>query len=972
MKSPRKLILLLSILYNCFVFGQNSSIKGVIIDEKTGQSIPGATVSIKGLPKSQISNYDGNFTLYNVPAGTYTLKVSALSYKQKEVTEVLVAKNETTDITISLSDANYQLDEVVITTVKAKVESVKSLLTMQKNSATVSDGISAETIKRTPDKTTSDVLKRISGASIQDNRFVVIRGLNDRYNAAFLNGGSLPSSEPDRKAFSFDIFPSNMIDNLVITKTASPDLSGEFAGGIVQINTKAVPEKDFQSVSVGTGFNTITTFQNQKTYKGSATDWLGFDDGTRNIPATIPSTDVFNTLTIPEKAQVAKSFETDWAIKDNSFKPNQSFQYTIGRHFELKKNKVFGFLVSATNNVTSNFNETTRADYETPDPKKPSILLEKFKDNNYSVQSLTGGLANFSFKFNENHSLTFKNILSVNSTDLVVDRNGKKDVNDTREINANVRWFTSNRILSSQLNGEHYFSKSKIKLNWTYFLSDIKRTIPNLRRNLFTVANPNSTDSNETASYALIGNNNGGADYGGGMFFSENKEQIAGQKVDISKKINFSQEFTQDVKVGVFSQVRNRDFFSRQLQYNTYFENFDTTLLTQPESTLFSNQNMGSGIASGLNGFTLFDLTKPTDSYRAGSKLNAGYLLFDNRYKKLRLVWGLRFEDYTQTLDSRLTTLEKLNINTNQKSFLPSANFIYSLSKNQNLRFSFSKTLNRPEFRELAPFGFYDFTTQFFTQGNPELKTSRIDNYDFRYELYPGKGQLLSFSYFSKNFTDPIEIKQEINNKTVTYQNATSAKSSGIEIEFRTLLSSLIASESGNFLNDITLFSNLAIINSDVDVSNFKGVKSDKKRPMQGQSPYVFNAGLQYINKESGISISTNINRIGDRMAYASSEVNPAIWEKGRTFLDMQIAKSFYNNKLELKLNIQNILAQDLVFYQNNYRSVDREQSAFSVLTNQIFTGDYYNENGFDANVDDVVWITKYGRTFSLSMSYNF
>lgn len=955
------------------VYSQSSGIKGVVIDDKTGQPLPGATVVIKGLNKSRVTDAEGNFIFSKIEPGTYELIITALTFQEKEITEVIVIKDEINVLTISLEEKNNQLDEIVIKApTKAKAESIKSLLTMQKNSANVSDGISAETIKRTPDKNTSDVLKRISGASIQDNRFVIVRGLNDRYNAALLNGAPLPSSEPDRKAFSFDIFPSNMLDNLVITKTASPDLPGEFAGGVVQINTKSVPDKDFQSISIGSGYNTITTFKEQKTYKGSGTDWLGFDNGARDLPSTIPSTQAFNALSYQEKAALAKTFEYDWKINNSTFKPNTSFQYSIGRNIDFGDRNL-GILFSVSHSISNNFNEVVRSDYDNADQTLPSVLLSQFKDNNYSQQVLTGALANFSFKFNENHAINFKNILSINSNDLVVERSGKTQVEETGVLSSNVRWFTSNRIYSGQFNGDHYFPKTKIKINWNAFFSDIQRSIPNLRRNIYFTVDPESTDPTQTIPYAQIAANNGGPDYGGGMFFSENNETILGGKVDLSKKFNLGENLSNEIKVGAFLQNRDRDFFARQLQYNTLLSggSFDYSLLTLPDATIFSIENMGV-ISPGVNGFTLFDLTKFNDSYKAGSKLNAAYAMLDNRFEKFRLVWGIRVEEYTQTLETRLTETEYLDIEDKKMDFLPSANLIISINKKQNLRLSYSKTLNRPEFRELAPFGFYDFTTQFFTQGNADLKRASVQNYDFRYEFYPGSGQLFSVSYFVKKFKDPIEVIQQVNNRTIGYENANSAKNNGIEVEFRTLLSSIFNSENTPFLKDLTLFSNIAFIKSKVDVSNVNNGNAETNRPMQGQSPYVFNAGLQYINKESGWILSTNVNRVGNRIAFASSEVKPAIWEKARTFLDLQIAKTFYENKLEVKLNAQNILAQDLIFYQNNYRERAYNLSGFESMVNYISTGDSHNEDGYDSKDDDAIWVTKFGPTLSLSLTYNF
>lgn len=962
-----------------FIYSQNSSLKGIVIDGRTGQSIPGATLLLKENKKVQITNQEGSFIFSNIAIGKYILEVSAISFQTKEITEIDVVADDITNLTISLDGKENVLGEVIITS-RAKLESVKSLLTMQKNSANVSDGISAETIKRTPDKNTSDVLKRISGASIQDNKFVVVRGLNDRYNIAYLNNSPLPSSEPDRKAFSFDIFPSNMLDNLVITKTATPDLPGEFAGGIIQINTKSVPDKNFQSLTIGSGYNTITTGKDQLTYKGSPTDWLGFDNGARKLPSSIPSSDGFNALPTDVKAGIAKSFETDWSLTNKTFAPNTSFQYSFGNRYEIGK-RTLGFLFSVSHNKTNNYNDINRYDYDNANLVGSSVLTSNLSDKNYSEQVLTGAIANASLKFNENHSINFKNLYSINSNDLVVDRSGDNDLTNAQVISsATVRWFTSNKIYSGQLNGDHFFPSIKIKANWNGFYSKIERSIPNLRRNLYTIADPTSSTPDDLIPKASIGAGTGSELYGGGMFFSENNENIYGGKFDLSKKINFGDTFLNEIKIGGIYQNRNRDFFSRQLYYNQFTlggGNFDNSLLTLNNNEIFSQTNMGvispgvNGLP-GVNGFTLWDGTKATDTYGAGSTLSAGYLMFDNRYAKLRLIWGVRAENFNQTLNCRLNVTDYLSLNRQELNILPSANFIYSINKTQNLRISYSKTVNRPEFRELAPFAFYDFTTTFFTNGNPNLKIAEIQNIDFRYEYYPGKGQMLTASLFSKNFKNPIEAYQLTTNKTIIYENANSANNFGLELEFRTMASSLLNVDNSIILDNLTIFSNLAIIRSKVDVSNLASVTNlEKSRPMQGQSPYVFNAGLQYIDKENGFTFSTNINKVGNRIAINSSEVKPAIWEKTRTFLDMQITKSFLKNKLELKLNVQNVLAQDLVFYQNNYRNVNRND-AFTNLTNEIFIGNYNNEDGYNPNDDDIIWLTKFGRSFSLSMSYNF
>lgn len=937
--------------------------------------MPGVDVNVSNTKFYASSDFDGNFIIRDLPVGTYEVQFSTSSYRTKIISEVIVKANDATNLTVSLVESKNELKEVVITKTKAKVESIKSLLIQQKNSASVSDGISAESIKRTPDKSTSDVLKRISGASIQDNKFVIIRGLNERYNTAMLNGGTLPSSEPDRKAFSFDIFPSNMLDNLVITKTATPDLPGEFAGGVIQINTKAVPDKDFQSISIGSGYNTITTFKTQKTYEGGSTDILGFDDGTRALPSSFLSRAELNPqIPVPGvdyralKLNLAKTLDYDWSIQDARFKPNTSIQYSIGKHYNLGE-KIVGMLFSLTHSISNNYNEIIRQDFD----DSPRVLRTRYVDDNYIEQILTAGLANFSLKLNANNNITFKNIYSINSSDGVVERYGLPDINDPLTVAADLRVFKSNKIYSGQLNGEHYFETPKIKLNWTGFYSNIDRFIP-IRRNSYNIPNPNSTNPIDRIPEAGLGGATGSPDNGGQMFFSENQESIVGARFDLSRKFTLGEEFVNEIKIGAFAQQRERSFFTRQIFFvsGQISPSIRNLLLSSPNETIFSQANLGV-ISPGVNGFSVSELTKAEDFYTASSKINAAYVMFDNKYKGIRLIWGARFEKFAQNLNTLDLRENPVIVNFNENDFLPSANLIFALSKTQNLRLSFSKTLNRPEYREIAPFIFYEFESRTNTQGNPNLKTSKINNYDIRYEVYPGKGQLFSLSYFRKDFTLPIELKRLPLN-TIFYDNADSAKNRGIEVEFRTLLSSLFPSEKTRVFDDITLFSNLAIIKSKADITRLN-TPNQTERILQGQSPYIINTGVQYLNPDNGWAFSANLNRAGDRLFIGAGEGpnDPEMWEKARTLIDLQVAKTFMNKRVEIKLNAQNILAQDQIFYENRTDiPYDYRPDVFEAFANKVFIGDYENPNGYNPDVDDARWITKFGRSFSFSLTYNF
>jgi TonB-dependent receptor len=951
-----------------------SIIKGTVIEESTGKSLPSVNVNIVGTNLNTTTDSQGNFSFRNVKAGKYNLQFSMFTYSTKIISDVEVVDNEATNLTVSLAEMNGVLDEVVIRTVKAKAESLQSLLTMQKNSIRVSDGISAESIKRTPDKTTSDVLKRISGASVQDNKFVIVRGLNERYNTSYLNGAPLPSTEPDKKAFSFDIFPANMLDNLVIYKTASPDLPGEFAGGVIEINTKATPDKNFHTLSIGGSYNTITTGKDQ----------LYSNDSKTSTPSFIPNIDDFKTLqnnrteaNILTIANYAKNYQSDWSLKNKTFSPNTNFQYTLGRYFKLKGNKRIGMLFSLTNNVSNNYNETVRRKFETPG----ALILDQF-DKIYSTQNLFATLGNISLKLNANNSFTFKNLYSINTQNRVLDKVGLVLVNDQIYGSTTSRFYSSNKIYTGQLGGDHFLPESRIKINWVGAYNVINREVPNERRNTYTYVKLD--DGTFTQPSAIFTTGNTGIDYSGSTYSSKNKESIYSTKVDVSKKINFSDSFSADIKIGGITQQRNRNFQARQLGYvkfsglingvNYGNSTYLGSISNQGDETIFNASNMGI-LEPKSSGLTLYDGTNGTDGYNADSKLNAAYVMIDNAFHKFRIIWGARLENYSQHLDSKENNGTPILVDDAKLDILPSVNLIYSINKNQNIRLSGSKTLNRPEFRELAPFVFYDAETKFNTEGNPDLKIAQILNADLRYEIFPGNGQLFSVSSFFKKFTNPIELQAKANN-TNKYENAKSGQNFGVELEYRTLLSSIFGSKETKVLDDLTFYTNLAVIRSKVDISNLVQSATLVDIPLQGQSPYVFNAGLQYMNKEMGWSSSLNLNKIGSRINIQGNQTSnasvPAYWENSRAFLDFQLAKTFLDNKLELKLNIQNILAEDQIIYQNNDLTGTPKITGIKAFMNSVFNGDSQNKNGYNSKEDDLVFSTKYGQSMSLTLSYNF
>jgi len=942
---------------------QTGKIIGKIVDAKTGETLPGATVLIEGTTKGASADFDGNYSLGGLAPGKYTIIASYITYDNKKFVDVEVKANDVTDFSITLDQSSSQTLGEVVVQAEMNKENTNTLFVMQKNNASVSDGISSESIKKTPDRSTSDVLKRVSGASIQDNKFAIIRGMSDRYNAAYLNGSPLPSSESDRRAFAFDIFPSGILDNLVIIKTATPDMPGDFAGGIILINTKNIPEKNSTSVSVSGGYNSLTTFKNFKTYEGGKTGWLGLDDGTRQLPGDIPSTKEFSEITLnTDKIEQAKKINYDWTLQNKTALPNLNLLVTQANVFKLFK-KDFGSIVAVTYN---NSNSTTISDRREFEERGAEVQKTRdYTDTTYSNNILTSLMWNLSYKLNDNNQIGIKNLYSINSDDRVIVRKGIYDAVDVSAPGwqkSNVRFFTQNNIYSGQINGDHYIPKGKIKLKWIGGLSDIVRDIPNLRRMVYQKNSASESDSVQYAAQIL--GDAVGPTSSGSMFFAKTNERIYSIKYDVSKALE-TKNTKHEIKIGGFNQYRSREFAARLLGYTWYTKgsaikkNDDLAFL--PEDQIFNPSNIGITDGPGKNdgGFKLSESTTYIDSYQASSVLNAGYLQFDSRlFDKLRFIYGLRAEYYMQTintLDPKFNTVTK---DTAVIDFLPSINAVWSLNERANIRAAYYRTVNRPEFRELAPFNFYDFVTDYQTSGNDTLQRATINNYDLRFEYYPKRpGQILSVSVFYKDLTNAIEqIAGNGQVRSINYSNVAKATNMGAELEYRVLLATIFRNDSSKFLNGTTLFTNLSYVKSDVDVSKLFGVEA---RPLQGQSPFIMNAGIQYIDSKYDFGVSVSYNYVGKRIIIVGNTDEPNIWENPRHVLDLQLSKTF-KDKIELKLNVRDALAQNLIFYQDINKNGKFDKS--SLTDNKEFQ--------HASTSDNVMVNTRLASTISISVSY--
>ncbi len=951
MTFKRILLVSATAIISLFSSAQTGFIKGRVTDLSNGESIPGAKAIVDSINKGGMTDLDGLFTIALKP-GTYSITVAYPSYQTLKIKDISIKAGDTTKLEVKLEK---EVKEVGSVTVKGQVnkESNENIIKMQRNSATVVDGISQESIKKSPDSKASDVLKRVSGASVQDNKFVVIRGLSDRYNYAFINGASLPSSESDRKAFSFDIFPSNMLDNLVIMKSATPDMPGEFAGGVIDINTIEPKNKPIHSLQLGGGFNTLTTFQNFRSSDGGFMDVLGFGSSSRSLPDAIPGTIDFATMTKDDKALLAKNMNFNWKGTIGKALPNGNLQYSFGRNFK-KDDQEFGFVFAYNYQNTQNTNIYYRRDFE----EQATGVVKKMElmDSVFNQSILNSAMLNTLWKINAKNKISIKTLYSVNSEDKINVRSGARELdNDPRQWERSTNfWYTQNNLFSTQFIGSHELKKGK--LNWNTGLSTVERQIPNLRRIVYRkyALEEDNTDINygDTAYAAVIQNNGTIPTAAGNMFWANSTEQTLSFKYDYSIPWNFEKIKT-EWKIGGMHQTRARDFESRNFgfsQYKPSGSSFNSALLLLPADEIFSEQNLGL-LENGQGGFKLDEASNVDDSYQASAFLNAGFGMFDVKFgDKLRFVGGARFESYNQKFSyiEFGSNVEK-NIDSTVNDLLPSINMIWSLSPKMNIRASYYKTVSRPEFRELAPFAFYNFVQDNILSGNPQLKRALINNADLRFEWFPGAGQVFSVSGFYKTFTDPIELI----NRTGTsgapelyYTNVSSATNYGSELEYRLKLGVFDKAKDSSLLDATTIYTNLALIRSMVDVSEVIGSGGD--RPLQGQSPYIINAGLSFAPFNSTWAFNLSYNIIGQRIYIVGNVQEPSVWENGRNVLDFQVTKTFAE-KWELKLNARDLLAQNLVYFQ-----------------------DLNGNKKFDSETDNNWQEIKFGQTISLSLKYNF
>ncbi|MBO3270471.1 TonB-dependent receptor [Hymenobacter defluvii] len=921
------LFFLLFSLSSLAALAQTGTIRGTVKDATTQEPLIGASVGVVGTSLGASTDLDGAFTVSNVPEGTYSLAISSVSYEKKTIPSLTVTVGKVVVVNTALASSSSTLGEVVVTA-QRRTNTEVAVISEVRNSQLVAVGISAEQIVKSQDRDAAQIARRVPGVSIQDNRFVLVRGLTQRYNAVMLNDVLTPSSEVDTRAFAFDMIPSSVIDRMLIFKSGAAELPGDFAGGVIKVYTKRAPEENFTNLSVLGGYRPSTTFQDVMKYEGGKYDWLGFDSGKRTIPDNWPNP-LNDNISSQLRAAYGRQLPNRWGIKQINAAPDLRLSFNMGRRFEIGDKQV-GTLTSlnyGNYRLATNPNLTF---YENGQDRNQ--VASYYNDQVYNNEIRLGLVQNFWLRLNSRSTLEFKNLFNQLGTAETVVRTGQDITQSSNDVRAFSERFESRSIYSGQLVGNHELPNDKTTVNWVGGFAYTHRTEPDWRRvryirpidatngdgtpvpfSVVTPADPSLTDA--------------------GRYFSKLNERLETVALNVVHQItkdSTNREGGMKVKAGLYAERKDRDFSARFFGYNSVGNT--SAIRTKPVGEVFAPENL-TGQPGGLS---LEEGTNPNDSYTANNTLLAGYASLTVPLGRLTGTAGFRAEYNDQQVSSRLLDGRVAGGGRKILSPLPSLNLTYNLTDNMLVRAAYASTINRPEFRELAPFRFYDFNLNADIQGNYNLRTANVQNVDLRWEIYPSTGELLTLGAFYKSFTNPIESYLQVtasgaNSLSYAFVNTKSAYNYGLEAEVRKSLSTLSDSP---WLRCFSLVGNASYIVSRVDLGSSVEVPDGsgqvnaldvrdiqtQRRPLQSQSPYLVNLGVYYANDDNSTQVSLLYNVAGPRIFAVGNIVNPTVFEAPRNVLDLVATKRLAKH-WELRAAWQDIFNQPVRLSQDTDRN---------------------------------------------------
>lgn len=935
----RHLITILFTLFSLTAWAQTGTVRGTIKDAKTKESLIGCTVRVDGTQLGGTTDIDGSFTIQNVPAGTQKVVISYISYQTKEIPNVRVESGNTTVIDTELDEEGKSLQEVVVRANKATNTEV-AVITEIKQMKALAVGISAAQIQKSQDRDAAAAIRRIPGVSIVDNRFVLIRGLATRYNSVLINDVITPSTEVESRSFSFDIVPSNILDRMIVYKSGSAELPGDFAGGVIKVYTKRRPDQNFIDAGLTLGYRAGTTFQNTQSHTRGGLNALGLWSADQQIPSSFPTRSAdFNNQNAALRASYARLLPNTWGLNNISVSPDVRFALNLGRRFDAGNVRISN-LTSLNYSLT---NQVTDIDFNVYDNgAAANVVSQQYKDNSYARQSRLGLLHNWTFRFSPTFTLEWKTLVNqLSSTETVV-RNGRNFDDGNVDVLSFSERFENRTIATSQVSGEHSLSELS-KFNWIASYGYSGRWEPDWKRARFIRTAGAVGSDGQPEPFRLV-TPSAPDPINVGRFYSKLNENV------ISLVGNYEHTFGNPtdrepnrIRAGIYGERRDRDYSARFYGYQTIGN--ASAVTSQGINTIFAPENV-TGQPGGLS---LQDGTTDLDSYRGYNTYGAAYVNGDVNFgPKANLTLGFRGEYNIQDLRVTVAGAERQLVNNPIFSPLPSLNFTYKVTDRQNVRLAYSATVNRPELRELAPFSYFDFNLLAVVRGNPELTTATIHNIDAKWEFYPTPNEVISLTGFYKNFRNPIEtfLLPTGNGFSYSFINANGAQNYGLELEFRKGFQN-----SGNaFLQNIQVVGNASLIRSRINLGesvrapDLSGAVqtinltnlTDSQRPLAGQSPYLINAGVYYAEPK-GFQWNVLYNVYGPRIFAVGTRNNPTIYELPRHVVDLNVSKVF-NKQLDVRLGIQDVFNQATRYVQdfNGDGKIGKDMTSQSVSADQV------------------------------------
>jgi outer membrane receptor protein involved in Fe transport len=870
-------------------------IVGRVVEAGTARPLSAVQVFTADQSVGTLSDVDGRFLLLNVPAGPVDIQAQIIGYATKTITGVQVTRGQVTQLDITLESSAVALEGI---TVSAEREegSAAFLLDQRRTSRSLLDAVGAAEIAASPASDAADVATRITGVTVSEGKYVYVRGLGDRYSQTSLNGAPLPSPEPEKETVPLDLFPSGFLESLTTQKSYTADRPADFAGGTVEIQTKEFPEAFSFTVGLGTSFNDRSAGKSTfLTYDGGGLDWLGRDDGTRAIPNAVDQyLGGIRGERLPSDPEVVRqlglAMPRHFSPYQISTPVNRGFDIGVGGSTAVA-DRLLGYFIAVNYGDSYTIRDREQERKWRVTAFDPGAAPDASPNVDYSFTRGTrtvqwGALGNLAFNLAPRHQLGLRVNLTRSTDDEARTFTGFNNEDIGGDVQASRLRYQNRDLYWGQLSGEHgLFLDSR--LSWKATGARAFRDEPGLREALYT------EETDGVAYLDRIG-------VSGRMFYSELTDDDLSATVDWEFPFDFVGN-TAALKFGGMVRARERDFASRRFQWN-----FLSGITTEIEAPLAIDDKI-VGQRPRKDEMQLREIVEPGGVYGATDDRYGGYGMVTLPAGDWEFILGARVETYALQVTGADTTYTDIN----QTDFAPSLNVLWRVRDDLNLRAALSQTVDRPEFRELSPFQFTEATSLRQLLGNPSLTSATLQSADLRVDWFFSPWELFAAGVFHKRITDPVEqVFIAAASTAYSYQNAEKADIAGVELEGQLRLGRF-----GSILDPFSVNANFSWIHSEVTVRETSiFLPTNLERPLEGQSPYVLNLGLNW-GIQSGWEAGVFYNRLGERLTAAGGFGLPDIYLQPRNSLDASLRIPLSSDAY-VRVRATNILDEEYLYTQ--------------------------------------------------------